>query len=78
MICTGNSERQLSALVDALEETARKKHRLKPPRVEGHAVSGWVLVDFGSVIVHAFSSEQRKRYKLEELWRDGKMIVRIQ
>lgn len=78
MICTGTSERQLRALVDAVEETARKKYQLKSPRLEGKAGSGWVLVDFGSVIVHTFSSDQRQRYKLEELWREGKVILRIQ
>lgn len=78
VICTSTSERQLQALVDAVAETARKKHRLKPPRIEGHAAYGWVLVDFKDVIVHAFSREKRKRYKLEELWHTGKIILRIQ
>jgi len=78
VICTGTSERQLQALVDAVAETARKKHRLKPPRIEGHAAYGWVLVDFKDVIVHAFSKDKRKRYKLEELWHAGKVILRIQ
>jgi ribosome-associated protein len=78
IICTGTSERQLQALVDGLTETARKKHRLKPPRIEGHVEGGWVLVDFRNVIVHIFSAAQRKRYKLEELWHEGKIILRIQ
>jgi len=78
VICTGTSERQLGALADAVAETARKAHRLKPPRTEGHAPGGWLLIDFGSVIVHAFSASQRRRYKLEELWQEGKVIVRIQ
>lgn len=78
VICSGNSERQLTALTEALDETARKKHRRKSPRVEGQATSGWVLVDFGSVIIHLFSIPQRKRYRLEELWHESKVIVRIQ
>ena len=78
VICTGNSERHVEALVDAVAQTARKKLRLKPPKIEGHAAGGWVLVDFKDVIVHAFSTEQRKRYKLEELWHEGKIILRIQ
>ena len=61
-----------------MHDAARKIHRLKPPRVEGRAESGWLLVDFGNVIVHVFSAAQRKRYKLEELWQDGKVMVRIQ
>jgi len=78
VICTGTSERQLRALVEAMDEMARKKYQLKSPRLEGKAASGWVLVDFGSVIVHTFSGDQRQRYKLEELWREGKVVVRIQ
>ena len=78
VICTGTSERQLDALVEAVAEAARKKHRLKAPRIEGHAAGGWLLVDFGTIIVHAFSGDQRRRYKLEELWHEGKVILRIQ
>ena len=78
VIGTGTSERQLKALVDAVAEAARERFHIKAPRVEGHAEGGWVLMDFGSVIVHAFSAEQRKRYKLEELWHEGKIMLRIQ
>jgi ribosome-associated protein len=78
VICTGTSERQLGARAEAVAETARKAHRLKAPRTEGHAAGGWLLMDFGSVIVHAFSAAQRRRYKLEELWQEGKIVVRIQ
>ena len=78
VIGTGTSERQLKALIEAVSEAAREEHHVKSPRVEGHAEGGWVLMDFGSVIVHAFSAEQRKRYKLEELWHEGKVMLRIQ
>lgn len=78
VICTGTSDRQLSALADAVDDAARDKHRLKRPRVEGHAEGGWLLIDFGNVIVHAFSAPQRHRYKLEELWHEGKVVLRIQ
>jgi ribosome-associated protein len=77
IICTGTSERQLDALVDGVSEAAHKKHRLKYPRVQGHASGGWVLVDFNDVIIHAFSIEQRQRYRLEELWHEARIIVRI-
>jgi ribosome-associated protein len=78
IICTGTSERQLRALSEAVDETARKRFRMKSPRVEGHAEGGWVLLDFGSVIVHCFSEPQRRRYKLEDLWHEGKVMLRIQ
>jgi ribosome-associated protein len=78
VICTGTSERQLEALAEAATEVARKQHRLKSPRVEGHAASGWLLIDFRDVIVHAFSAEQRRRYRLEDLWHEAKVVLRIQ
>lgn len=78
VICTGSSDRQLGALADAAEEAARTTYQLKRPRIEGHAEGGWLLIDFGSVIVHAFSAPQRHRYKLEELWHEGKVVLRIQ
>ncbi len=77
VICTGTSERQLGALADAVDEAAHKKHRLKSPRIEGHPEGGWILADFGAVIVHCFSAEQRKRYRLEELWHDARVMLRI-
>ncbi len=78
VICTGTSDRQLSALADAVDDAARDKYRLKRPRIEGRAEGGWLLIDFGNVIVHAFSEPQRHRYKLEELWHEGKVVLRIQ
>ncbi len=78
VICTGTSERQLRALAEAVGETARKTFRMKSPRLEGHAEGGWMLVDFGNLIVHVFSEPQRKRYNLEELWHEGKVMLRIQ
>jgi ribosome-associated protein len=78
VVCTGGSERQLKALADSVHETARKTFRLKRPRIEGRAEGGWLLIDFGVVIVHAFSAAQRRRYKLEDLWSEGKVLLRIQ
>lgn len=78
VICTGTSDRQLDALMTAAAEDVKLAHRLKSPKVEGHPAGGWVLVDFGTVIVHAMSKDQRKRYNLEELWREGKIVLRIQ
>jgi ribosome-associated protein len=78
IICTGTSERQIDALVEAVDEAARHNFQLKSARVEGHPAGGWVLADFGMVIVHIFSTEQRRRYKLEELWHDSKVMLRIQ
>jgi ribosome-associated protein len=47
-------------------------------RKEGLAENGWVLVDFGDVILHLFSPERREYYQLEELWNQGKILLRLQ
>ena len=77
VICTGTSDRMLDALADSVIEKAREATNLKG-RPQGQSASGWVVVDFGSVIVHCFAPETRDFYKLEELWREGKVLLRLQ
>jgi ribosome-associated protein len=77
VICTGTSDRMLDALADGALEQAREKHAAKG-RSEGQSSAGWMVVDFGSVIVHLFSPETRNFYNLEELWKEGKVLLRLQ
>lgn len=77
VICSGASERQLKALVEGSTEAAKKKHERSPRSIEGLPEDGWVLMDFGDVVVHAFSQNKREYYDLEELWGEGKVVVRI-
>jgi ribosome-associated protein len=77
VICTGTSDRMLDALADGVIEKAREATNLKG-RPQGQPASGWVVVDFGSVIVHCFAPETRDFYKLEELWKEGKILLRLQ
>lgn len=77
VICTGTSDRMLNALADAVLEDMREKHRRKG-RKEGMASDGWQIVDYGSVVVHLFSPDQREYYSLEELWGEGKVLLRLQ
>ena len=67
----------IDALADAAVDDIKTKHR-KKGRKQGFARDGWVVVDFGDVVVHFFSPDQRDYYKLEELWRDGKTLLRLQ
>jgi ribosome-associated protein len=67
----------LRALSETVVEAAHKEYRVSA-RLEGHPDSGWVLVDLGSVIAHIFSPQRREYYDLEGIWKDGKVIVRIQ
>jgi len=78
IICSGESERQLRAILEGVRETAKKQFHTLPLQVEGEAISGWVLVDYGDVIVHIFAPELRAYYDLEGLWREGRVVVRIQ
>lgn len=77
VLCTGTSDRMLDALADAVQKTTRGKRRRKG-RIEGEARDGWLVVDFGDVVVHLFSPDQREYYRLEELWQDGKVLLRVQ
>ena len=70
VIVSGESVRQLSSISDEIER-ALKKEAISPLRREGTAASGWMLLDYGDVIVHVFLEEYRKFYSLESLWADA-------
>lgn len=77
VVCTGTSDRMLDALADSTLETVREQHR-KRGRKQGEAREGWVVVDYGDVVVHLFSPDQREYYGLEELWHAGKVVIKLQ
>jgi ribosome-associated protein len=77
VICTGSSDRMLNALADGAIDLAREKHQVKA-RPQGEASAGWVIVDFSNVILHVFAPEQRAYYNLEELWHEGKTLLKLQ
>ena len=78
VVASTASERQMQAVVRDLEQTLRNDDGVRPLRVEGRASSGWVLIDYGDVVVHLFSAEQRGFYRLEELWSAAVPLVRMQ
>ncbi len=77
VICSGGSERQLSAIADGIVGGLRDE-KTKPIGREGTAASHWVLVDFGSVIVHIFTPPERDYYGLEKHWSEARTILRVQ
>jgi ribosome-associated protein len=77
ILCSGASERQLKAIVDAVLETASQRFGLSPSHVEGRPEMGWILLDLGDLIVHVFSPSQRNFYDLEGLWRQASILLRI-
>lgn len=78
VICTGNSDRQLKAIIAKITEELKKEGYTRLARTEGVAENGWVLVDYGDVVVHAFLEEQREYYDLEGLWSHAKTLLRMQ
>jgi ribosome-associated protein len=77
VICSGTSDRMLQALADAAVERIKEKFSQRG-RIEGLPRDGWLLIDFGDVIVHLFSPDRRNYYRLEELWARSKVILRLQ
>ncbi len=77
VICTGTSSRMLDALAKSVAEAIREKHR-KKGRIEGASQDGWLVVDYGDVVLHLFSPDQRDYYRLEELWQEGKVLLKVQ
>ena len=73
VICSGRSNRQVSAIADHIERFLKKKG-VRPLGVEGKGDGHWVLMDYGNVIIHVFYSETRTFYDLEGLWIDAKKI----
>lgn len=77
VIATGETERQIKAIIDAIGEHLREDG-VQPIHVEGTPGSGWLILDYGSVIVHLFTSEMRNYYRLESLWKNATLVVHIQ
>ena len=76
VICTGESNRQLNAIIDAISDEL-KKEKVRPLHEEGTPDSGWVLLDYGYVVVHIFSPSAREYYQLEKLWEKAGVKVRV-
>jgi ribosome-associated protein len=77
VVCSGGSERQLRAIADSVDEGIQKSLKRAPRQIEGLG-GGWVLVDYGDVIVHIFSPSLRAYYNLEALWAKAPVLLRMQ
>jgi ribosome-associated protein len=78
LIFTVNSERQSETVVEWIRESLKKEHHRSPLNIEGESRSGWVLMDYGDVIVHVMSEDQRAYYRLEDLWKQAPVVLRVQ
>jgi ribosome-associated protein len=79
VICNGNSDRQIKALVANVREAVKETYSKLPLAIEGTADSGWMLLDYGDVVVHIFLQDKRNYYDLEGLWRtEASVLLSIQ
>lgn len=76
VICSGTSVRMLDTLADEVNKYLKENHQYKA-RVEGIAQEGWLLIDYGDIIIHLFSPERRNYYRLEDLWGQGKVLLHL-
>ena len=74
IICTGNSDTQLDAISDGVEESVYKKLKQNPWHKEGKQNKEWVLIDYVDVVAHVFKKDKRDFFALEELWGDAELI----
>jgi len=75
VIGTATSERQAKAIIDGIKQELKQTYDVRPLNVEGEASTGWILMDYGGIVVHLFSQEMRAYYDLEELWQAGRTVV---
>lgn len=74
VIAHGTNTRQVQALGKEVQERLRETHLVKPHHVEGMALGHWVLLDYGTVIVHLFLEDKRSYYSLERIWMDAPRV----
>jgi ribosome-associated protein len=77
VICSGESARQISAIYDEVGHRLKQEGVL-PHHHEGTTGSGWLLLDFGDIVVHIFAPVEREYYQLVELWNQATPVLRIQ
>jgi len=71
VIATANSQPHMKAVSETIGRDLRNKHNVRPLHVEGKPQSGWILMDYGMVVVHVLTEEARELYDLENLWGDA-------
>jgi ribosome-associated protein len=78
VIGSATNERQLNAVTEHVRDEVKKREQLYPWRIEGQGSDGWVLMDYGDVVVHLFVPEVRSYYDLEGLWHDANVLLHVQ
>ena len=71
IICEARTPQQVAAIADNVRESLLDNHRIKPYNYDGYKNARWIVIDYGSVMVHVFVPDARQMYNLEELWSDA-------
>lgn len=77
VICSADNARQLNGLREDILDGLREAD-VRPRRSEGGAETGWILLDYGDVVIHLFTEEQRSFYRLEDVWSEAQKLLVIQ
>ena len=77
VIASTTSDRQAKAILDDVRTKVKQDTDARLLHIEGEATTGWILIDYGGVVVHLFSQEMREYYDLEGLWQEGRVVVRM-
>ena len=70
VICTGQNARQTKAIYDEVHDSLKREERALPQHVEGERESTWIVADYLDVVLHVFTPDTRRYYRLEQLWGD--------
>ena len=74
VICTARNERQARAIVDEVKLKVKEDQQLLPGGMEGEGAAGWIVLYYLDCVLHVFTEEERRRYQLEDLWREASRL----
>lgn len=74
LICSGNAEPHLRGIANQIQKKLRDEG-IKPERIDGKAASNWIVMDYGTVLIHIFHADLRQYYEIEKLFDDDRLIV---
>jgi len=77
IICSGDNDRQIQAIVDHIDEKINQEFKLNANR-EGEPQTGWMILDYGALVIHVFRNDQRDYYRLDQLWNKAAPVIVVQ
>ena len=75
IICCGKTSIHIKAILESIRRETKQQHKIYPKSIDGKSISNnWVILDYSSIIIHIFDEETRKKYNIENLWENYKLI----